>query len=236
MRILAVETSAVAASAALCEDEAVLGEYFTNVRRVHSETLMPMVESLLQSCAVLSKEIDGFAVSAGPGSFTGVRIGVAAVKGMALAAGKPCVGVSSLETLAYGAPAFDGVVCAVMDARCRQVYNALFDTSAAGEPVRLTPDRAVSAEALKNELLASKKNVILVGDGAKICYNILKDSGRAVLAPETCRFPRAACTASAALRSFRAGVGVSAAELRPVYLRLPQAERELGRRKTGTPA
>ena len=126
MKILALDSSAVSASAAVLDDDKVLGEFFINTKQTHSQTLMPMVQQVLIQTKTSLEEIDLFAVSAGPGSFTGVRIGVACVKGMAFAQNKPCIGVSTLEAMAYPLSMLNGIICAVMDARCQQVYHALF--------------------------------------------------------------------------------------------------------------
>lgn len=226
MKILAVETSAVAASAALCNDGFITGEFYTNTKMTHSQTLMPMVESLLKCSKTAIGDVDLFAVSSGPGSFTGVRIGVAAVKGMASAYNAPCAAVSTLETIAMNAAGFGGVACAVMDARCGQVYNALFDVSS-GLPRRMTEDRAISIEQLKNEITEIKKRMILVGDGAKLCYNKLNDCEYVTMAQENLLYQRASATAALAYEMWKREELVSADELRPFYLRLPQAEREL---------
>ena len=126
MIILAIDTSASPVSAAVLRDGFLVGEFFLNTKTTHSQTLMPMVESILSLSGIGLSDIDVFAVNAGPGSFTGVRIGVASIKGMTLAQEKPCAAVSTLAAMAYGLPYTNGIVCAVMDARCSQVYNALF--------------------------------------------------------------------------------------------------------------
>lgn len=148
---------------------------------------------------------------------------------MSLGLGRPCAAVSTLEAIALGASGFDGVVCAVMDARRNQFYNALFDFSPAGYQ-RLTEDRAVSSAQLGEELLKFEKNILLVGDGAELCYNNLKDLRRLLLAPEHIRYQRAACVAMLGNRAHLENTTVSAEDLLPVYLRLPQAERELKKR------
>jgi len=230
MKILAIDSSATAASAALVEDGKVLGEFYINTRLTHSQTLMPMVDEVLKCTQTELADVDLFAVSAGPGSFTGVRIGVASVKGLAMAQGKPCVGVSTLEAIARNLEHVEGTVCAVMDARCQQVYNAMF-TARGGELERLTPDRALSVEELSQECENYAKPLFLVGDGAKLCYN--KERFRelgAVLPPEPLVYQRACGVAKAAARVFAQGGAVSAAALMPFYLRLPQAERELKKR------
>lgn len=230
MKILAIETSALSASAALCEDGFLLGEFYVNIRQTHSETLMPCVCEVLRRVRVGFGDIDLYAVTSGPGSFTGVRIGVSAVKGMAIARHVPCAAVSSLEAAAANLPFYDGIVCAVMDARRSQVYSALFDTSG-GDPVRLTPDGALGIRQLGEELVRRKKKTVLVGDGAELCYNMLKELvPQVVCAPERQRFPHAAAVAALGYRDFLAGKTIPPEALAPLYLRLPQAERELKER------
>lgn len=226
MKILALETSAVAASAAVCEDEALIAQSFQRTGLTHSATLMPMVESMLKNAGLTLAEIDVIAVAAGPGSFTGLRIGVSAAKGLAWSTNKPCAGVSTLEAMAWQLSGMEGVVCAAMDARRQQVYNALFELQD-GKPIRLTPDRAISLDELQSELANIAKNQILVGDGAVLCYNTLQSNGHPVrLAPPHLQFQSAWGVARCALEQARAGRLTDAAELVPNYHRLSQAERE----------
>lgn len=226
MRILALESSAVTASAAVCEDEALIAQSFQNNGLTHSRTLMPMVEGLLKNAELSLKEIDMIAVAAGPGSFTGLRIGVATAKGLAWPEDKPCAGVSTLEAMAWGIAHMDGEICAVMDARRNQVYNARFDV-VSGRPVRLTPDRAIGLEELHKELQSVKKEQIIVGDGAALCYNeLMKYALPILLPPPHLRFQMAWGVARAALELARSGGLVPAGSLAPVYHRLSQAERE----------
>lgn len=225
MKILAIDTSAVTASAAVLEDGALVTSTELRSKMTHSQTILPMVGDMLKNAALSLKDIDVAAVNVGPGSFTGVRIGVAAVKGFCFADNIPCVAVSTLESMAYnfiGLPT-PQTVCAVMDARCAQVYTALFEV---GETVtRVTPDEAISIEELGNRLKKLEKSVILVGDGAKLCYTILKDTvDNLCVAPDHLRYQNAVGVAAAAYRSEER---CDAASLQPVYLRLPQAEREL---------
>jgi tRNA threonylcarbamoyladenosine biosynthesis protein TsaB len=232
MKILAIDTTASAASAALCEDGFLIGEYFVNLKQTHSQTIMPMVKSLLDSCGVLLKDIGLFAVSCGPGSFTGVRIGVAAIKGLALPFDTPCAAVSALESLAQNVvAASNSVICAAMDARRGQFYNALFEPCG-GKVKRLTPDRAISFDELEKDIqgaISLGKKVLFVGDGAKICYNNLieKNISGIELAPQNLLYARASSVAAVGLRQYRVNDIVTPAALLPSYLRLPQAEREL---------
>jgi tRNA threonylcarbamoyladenosine biosynthesis protein TsaB len=183
-----------------------------------------MAEDLLKNLGLSLADIDLFAAAKGPGSFTGVRIGVALIKGLAWATEKPVCGVSSLEALSYNglSASADSVVCCVMDARRSQVYNALFEI-AGGLPKRLSPDRAVSLDELEKELASLQKSIFLVGDGAELCYNAWGNSNIPLnLAPENIRFQ----SAWGVCRAAQGSPAVSAAELIPSYLRLSQAERE----------
>ncbi len=233
MRILAIDSSATAASAALVEDGKVLGEFYINTRLTHSQTLMPMIDYVLKCTRAELSGVDLFAVSAGPGSFTGIRIGVASIKGLAMAQHKPCVGVSTLEAIARNLEHLEGTVCAVMDARCQQVYNAVF-AARHGCLERITPDRALSMEALAKECENYTKPLFLVGDGAKLCYNSQWFQNiSVVLPPEPLIYQRACGVAKSALTAYERGGAVTPAALMPIYLRLPQAERELKKRLKG---
>lgn len=234
MKIFAIESSAKSASAALIDGGVLLGEFYIHTQLTHSETLMPMAEALLQNTRVPLEQVDVFTVSAGPGSFTGIRIGVAAVKGMAMAASKPCAAVSTLEAIGENYRGQEALVCAVMDARCNQVYNALFDCES-GEVTRLCQDRALSIEDLFTELAETpayrEKKIVFAGDGARLCFDRLQGRLEARLAPELLRYQKASNVAFAALRKAENGLLLTASELMPVYLRLPQATRELNKRK-----
>lgn len=234
MKILAIDTTAAAASAAIYEDNLLLGEYFVNLKQTHSQTIMPMIDNLLKLSRIKLEDIGLFAVSSGPGSFTGVRIGVAAIKGLALPFDTPCADVSALEALAENVSCSNCEICAVMDAKRSQFYNALF--SCENEKAkRLTEDRAISAEDLAKDInlaVLSGKKVIIVGDGSELCYNYLKEQkiDNIYLAPTNVRYARASSVACVGLREYNDGKTVTAAELLPSYLRLPQAERELKKR------
>lgn len=230
MRILAFETSAKAASAALLEDDRLLGESYLNCGQTHSRTLMKLAQELLCACDLTAQDVDAVACAAGPGSFTGVRIGVAAAKGFAWGRDLPCVGVSTLEAMAQQARLFEGVVCCAMDARRAQVYSALFSCEA-GTLTRLTDDCAISLEELAEMLKNEKKPKIMVGDGAQLCYNTFgKLASGCVLAPEHIRMQRASGVALAARRLLLNGGSFDGATLQPNYLRLSQAERERNER------
>lgn len=230
MTILAIDSSAKAASVCIANEEKIIGEFFINTSLTHSQTLMPMTEQLLKNTEMTIDEVDAIAVNAGPGSFTGVRIGVAAAKGLAFPKNLPCVSVSTLESMAYNLLGTDCVVCAVMDARCSQVYNAMFRIK--GETVeRLTDDIALSLSDLLLEFKQTDKRILIVGDGAEITYDFLKnEASNAVLAPKNRRTQTASSVALAAFQKLFEGKTQTAAELMPIYLRLPQAQRELNAR------
>ncbi len=229
MRIMAIETSAVPASCAVVEDGKIIASSYNHTAQTHSQTLMPMVEEMLKQAALSVSDMDRLAVSAGPGSFTGVRIGVAALKGLAFAEDKPCVGVSTLATIARNAEGigFEGVVCAAMDARCRQVYTACF-LAEGGRIRRLCADEAMATDELKRRLAAYDMPIMLFGDGACLCYKEFNEElTRISLAPEHLRYQ----TAVGVAREAEEAEPVSAEMLQPLYLRLPQAERELRARQ-----
>lgn len=234
MKILSLECSATPCSAAVIEDGRVLASGFVNVKMTHSQTLMPMVESVLSSALIDIDDIDGFAISAGPGSFTGVRIGISAVKGMAAAKKIPCVGVSTLMAMAYNYSDTDCIICAVMDARCNQVYNAIFEISG-GVITRLCDDRALLCSELSQEIekisQTSEKPIIIVGDGTEVFYPFAQNFLKVQKAAEPRKYQNAIGVGFAALADFENGNTLRPEELLPVYLRLPQAERELKLKK-----
>lgn len=226
MLILAFETSARAASVALLEEGNLLGEYYQNCGQTHSRTLLKMAEDLLENCGRGTREVSAVAVAAGPGSFTGVRIGVAAAKGFAWGLDLPCVGVSTLEAMACQAAAFEGYVCCAMDARRSQVYHALFHAEQ-GALRRCTEDQAISLEDLEKSLKSCGGPIIFVGDGAYLCYNTLSAKLPGCrLAPEQTMLQRASGVALTAYSALRCGAEADGATLTPNYLRLSQAERE----------
>ena len=222
MLTLAFESSAKAASVALVRDGSLVSQYSQCSGLTHSRTLLPMAEDMLKNAELTLKDVDLFAVAHGPGSFTGIRIGVSTVKGLAWACDKPCVGVSTLEAMAWHGLAADGLICPVMDARRSQVYNALFRIQS-GAPARLTPDRPISLEELAAQLRQLEGIPFLVGDGAGITARFLEREGLPFrLAPENLLWQSAWGVAMAA-RDKTPGDSQS---LLPVYLRLSQAERE----------
>ena len=228
MKILSVDSSAKTASVAVTDGTTLLSECFVNAGLTHSRTLMPMVDNALSQVDLKIENIDAICVNAGPGSFTGIRIGVAAVKGLALATDKPCSGVSTLESIAYNCIDEDAIICAAMDARCNQVYAALFNVEN-GSVSRICDDYAVPICELVEEIAKLGKTVILAGDGAELCYNAMKGSVSNIkLSAEFRRYQRAYGAALAALAN---NEFTDSSLLAPVYLRMPQAERELKLKK-----
>ncbi len=230
MLIAALDSTAVTASAAIVNIEngvPVTHSLFTVKNKLtHSELLLPLLENALSAYGADIKDIDLFAVSAGPGSFTGVRIGAATLKGLAFTENKPCVGVSALSALA--ANVGNGFILPVMDARRDQFYTALFNGSD-----RLTEDAALSIDEIR-ELIKSLPAVTVCGDGAYKLITLLSELDNLTLAPIACRDQNALSVAICAYEEYQNGNAVSPKELSPVYLRLPQAERErLEREKNG---
>lgn len=234
MKVLAIDCSAVAAGVAVTEDGKVLSSAYTNIGLTHSQTLVPMLDSVLKQANLTLSDISCYAINAGPGSFTGVRIGVATLKGLTEFSDEPNIySLSTLESMAY---IFAGVknctVCSAMDARCKQVYTALFRVE--GETVtRLTPDEALFIADLKDRLERIEGPIVFVGDGASLCYNFyLEILPNVMLAPEQMRYQNAVSVAHLAEAKIKDGEqGIRSSELLPVYLRAPQAERELKKKQ-----
>ena len=227
MNILAVDTAGKTAGVALLQDDRLLYEVYLDGGMTHSETLMPMIDTCLKMCGLTCADIDLYAVNAGPGSFTGLRIGLAAVKGLAFPRETLCAPVSTLEALA-AAHTGEGTVLCALDARRAQVYSAAFDLAT---HARLTPDAAEPVTALETFVKECKKPLIFVGDGAALCYNTYKDQPGILPCPQPLRVLRGAGVALAGKAMWDAGTCVSPAELLPDYHRLSQAERERAERE-----
>ena len=226
MKIIALESSAVTASVAVAEDEKLLAQSFQNSGLTHSATLMPMVSDLLKNTGLALQDMDVIAVAAGPGSFTGVRIGVAAAKGLAWPEDKPCAPCSTLESMAWQCAHVGGEICAAMDARRNQVYCARFRAEG-GALIRLTEDRAMGLDELAAEVRAAAAPQALVGDGAHLVRAALEGQGLpCALMPPHLLYQTAWGVARCALELARGGGLISAAAMAPSYHRLSQAERE----------
>ncbi len=228
MKILSIDSSSITASVAITENGNMLAESFVNNGLTHSQTLMPMVEQTIKDGRISINDIDLFAITNGPGSFTGVRIGIASLKGMADALGKKCFAVSALEAIAEPLKNEDVIACAVMDARCNQVYTAIFENGK-----RICEDKAVLIDELGEELKQYDKNIVFIGDGSVLCYEKLKDFiPKVSVADENIRFIHASSIGRLAEEKIKNGDNlVSSEKLVPFYLRLPQAERELKLKK-----
>ena len=227
MKILGFEGTAKIASVAVIEDDKILSSYTVDNGLTQSELLLPMAESVLSDLVLELDDIDLLATAVGPGSFTGVRIGVSLVKGLAFGRNIPCVAVSTLEELAENLRGIPAIIVPVMDARRAQVYNAIFECD--GKDItRITEDRAISLSALAEELLKYRgKDIYLVGDGYKIAYEYLKASGVEICdTPPTLIYENAASVCFVAKKKYEAGLSTTDLEISPIYLRMPQAERE----------
>ena len=222
MKILALETSAKSVSAAVVENGAPLAYAYQCTGLTHSRTLMPMVSDMLKNAELSLDDMDAIAVAAGPGSFTGLRIGVSAAKGLAWAKELPCIGVSTLEAMAQNLAHLNGLIVCAMDARRNQVYNAVFEASN-GTLTRLCPDRAVALSVVCDELRDDTRPIYVLGDGGKLCFDALRSAGiPCTLAPAALLHQNAVGVGLAAEHT----APVTAQELLPVYLRISQAERE----------
>ena len=229
MKILGLESSATSASVSVVENGKVIALESSNTGLTHSQTLMPMVETTLKKADVSINDIDYIAVSNGPGSFTGIRIGVSLVKGLSDPLNKKCVGVSTLEAIAKPLENTGVIAVSVMDARCNQVYTAMFDCIK-GEMKRLSEDEAITIDELTERLKTQDKQIVLIGDGANVCYNKMKDVLESILiASPVVRYQSASSVALIAedliLKDEKNAI--NSEELVPKYLRLSQAEREL---------
>lgn len=235
MQILAFDSSALTASVALWRDGMIVAEESCTNALNHSVRLLPMIDEVLRLSETTAADVDAFALSAGPGSFTGVRIGIATLKGLAFRTDCLCAPVSTLEALAYNELGHRGVICAVMDARRNEFYNALFTTDEEGKLVRLCADRAISGADLSLELCSMEGTVVICGDGAALFYQHCQNtmSGRKFyLSSPTRRVQRASSVACVGAEMLKNGQGVSILQLAPLYLRASGAERKRNESET----
>ncbi|MBO5509994.1 MAG: tRNA (adenosine(37)-N6)-threonylcarbamoyltransferase complex dimerization subunit type 1 TsaB [Lachnospiraceae bacterium] len=229
MKILAVDSSGMVASVAIVENDILVAEYSVNYKKTHSETLLPMIDEIVSMTETELDTIDAIAVASGPGSFTGLRIGSATVKGLGLALDKPIISVPSCEALAYNVWGFDGVVCPIMDARRNQVYTGVYET----EDFSVLLDQSAMAvgeliEYLNALCKAEGLKVCFLGDGVPVYRDIIAEKMECeyVFAPAHMNRQRAAAVASLGAIYYEQGKTESAADHKPVYLRKSQAERE----------
>lgn len=221
MKILAIDSSSTSCSAAIVENDRLIGEIYLNNGLTHSQTLMTMIDNLLNNAKININDIDEIAVTIGPGSFTGLRIGIATVKGLAFCSDKKCIGISTLETIAYNARFSNGIICAAMDARCSQVYNALFRAEN-GVITRITEDRTIKIDDLHKELENYNNEMIyIVGDGVNVAYKegmVKLDKNNLMQRASSVAFLAQCKDDNEKKDCF---------SILPSYLSLPQAEREL---------
>lgn len=220
MIIFGMDTSSVNATVAVINDKKLIGEYIISNDRTHSQTIMPLVEDLLKKCCIDINDIDVFSVCTGPGSFTGLRIGMATVKTLAQFTNKPIVGVSSLDALYENCKLFDGIVCPIIDARHDEVYNALYK-----DGKRITDYRIISVQDLLRELAGKK--VVFCGDGCVTYKDVISVDNNFVIAPQNISMQKASSVCMCAYIRSQIGDFDNLYSLAPVYLRLSQAEREL---------
>jgi tRNA threonylcarbamoyladenosine biosynthesis protein TsaB len=222
MKILSIETSTRVGSVAIIEDEHLIAEYILNVVSTHSERLLPSIDQILKDSQLTVRDIEGFAVSLGPGSFTGLRIGISTVKGLALATGRAVVGVPTLDCLAHNIAFTHLLVCPILDARKGEVYTALYQGDGSGRLEKLTPDLALKPEELLTRI---KEPVIFLGDGVEAYRDTLRSGqDNCLFAPAYLNQPRASVLAKLGLEKFRQGNIFKEDEIQPLYCRLAEAE------------
>lgn len=223
MIVFGIDTCCMSATAALLSDDRLIAQVVLNNNKTHSQKIMPLVEFMLKQADLKASDIDCFAAAVGPGSFTGVRIGVATAKALAYATDKPCVAVSTLKALSYNVPEFDGIICPILDARREQVYNALFKGRE-----RLCDDRALSIDGLLDELIHTDDKIMFLGDGLPVFADKINErlKDRAVFASASQRMNLASSVAQIGYEEFLSGNTIDNSDLVPEYLRLSQAERE----------
>jgi len=234
MKLLAIESSGLVASAAIVTEDALLAEYTVNFKKTHSQTLLPMVEEIVSMLGIDLKEMDAIAVSAGPGSFTGLRIGSATAKGLGLALKKPVVPVPTTQGIAANLYGAEGIICPLMDARRNQVYTGLYRYNKEGFAI-VEDQMAVMIDEIIEKVNAIGEPVTYLGDGVEAFAGILKEKTTVPFsfAPLHASKQRAGALGARAFELYKAGVMQSAAEHEPDYLRLSQAERELKEKQAG---
>ncbi len=227
LTIVAIDTSCSAASVAVLSGDTILSEHFLQGSRPYSEILMPLVDRVLLECSISVSEIDGFGVGCGPGSFTGLRIGVATIKGLAFACRKPAVGISSLDALSLNVPYTERLVCSMIDARRGEVYSALFRFEGNGKTTRVSEIMLLDPVKLIERI---EGDAIFLGNGARIYHSIIEEKlgSRAEFVPDELSFPRASIIARLTQKEIVSGKGMEAKEILPLYIRPSQAEMKWG--------
>ena len=227
MIVLAIDSSGVVASVAIADEKKIITEFTVNNKQTHSQTLLPMVDEAVKMSGICLEQIDAIAVAAGPGSFTGLRIGASTAKGLGLVLKKPIIPVPTLEGLAYRVPVFDGLICPIMDARRNQVYTGIYRMEG-GRLQVVAEQKAVAVEELLTELSEFGEKVIFLGDGVDVYEDVIREKydGSFEFAPEHMMKQSAAAVAALGIIYYGDGKHESAAEHKPIYLRKSQAERE----------
>ena len=228
MLLLAIDSSGLVASIAIMSDDTVLGEYTTNFKKTHSQTLLPMMNELVQMTGIALEDLDAIVISGGPGSFTGLRIGAATAKGLGLALNKPLVNVPTVDALAFNLYGNEQIICPIMDARRQQVYTGLYTFEGDDFKV-ISPQKAVGIDEIVAEVNAIGRPVIFLGDGVPVHKDYIRENSTVPcqFAPAHLNAQRAGALAALGKRYFEEGLVETADEHIPEYLRLSQAEREL---------
>ncbi len=236
MKILAVDTSSPVAAVAVMDDRELLGEYFLNHKKTHSQKLVPMMEEILRSLELRPSDMDVFAAASGPGSFTGLRIGITTVKAMAYAAKKPVVSIPTLDALACNIPLTEALVCPIMDARNNQVYTALYRNDG-GIQSNITEYMGIPVSQLVQIINSAGGSVIFTGDGVLIHREYLKKElgEKCSFAPRSHLLNRASSVAQLAMTRAMSGKLESCMDMAPFYLRKSQAEREMEKKLPENP-
>ncbi|MBQ2115693.1 MAG: tRNA (adenosine(37)-N6)-threonylcarbamoyltransferase complex dimerization subunit type 1 TsaB [Lachnospiraceae bacterium] len=235
MKVLALDSSGLVASVAIVENDCIVGEYTMNYKKTHSQTLLPMLNEVKQMTELDLNTIDAIAVAAGPGSFTGLRIGSATAKGLGFALNKPIIPVPTVDGLAYNMYGWDKMICPLMDARRNQVYTGLYEFKKDdAEYVLETVQEqcAVDVKEIIEKINGMNREVVFLGDGVSVYEDQIKDLVKVPysFAPASCNRQRAACIGVLGMKLYQKGISQTAAEHSPDYLRLSQAERERGER------
>ena len=233
MRVLAIESAALVASVALVDEKSTLVEYTLNTKLTHSQTLLPLIDEMFRQTGLAGADLDAIAVSAGPGSFTGLRIGAATAKALGTAWQKPLVAVPTLDALAQGLWGCRYLICPIMDARRDQVYTALYRFTEAGRPEGIREAQAVGIEDLTDSLMQEGLPVLFTGDGVPVFQDVIREKMQdlARFAPPHMSRQRAAAVGSLGLEMLQEGITVEAERFAPFYLRVSQAERERAERE-----
>jgi len=233
MRILGIESSSLVASVAIVTDDILTAEYTVNLKKTHSQTLLPMINEIFKMLEIELDTIDAIAVSAGPGSFTGLRIGSATAKGLGFALNKPLINVPTVDAMAYGIFKTKSLICPLMDARRNQVYTGIYENSS--EFKIIEPQCAISIEEIISKLNKLNSDVIFLGDGTPVAREFIEATLKVpyTYAPAYCNRQRAAAVATLGAEYFKNGKVETAAEHAPNYLRVSQAERERAEKEIG---